>query len=85
VDHLTRWDLFLACLAAAATIGAAIIAVLVTFHMQNRKDAKNSDERLRAQLIEHPLHSHGEVTPFAKPSDPLTVEGVRYPRRANGN
>ena len=85
MDHLTKWDVFVVCFGAAATIGAAIIAVLVGFHLQNRKDARATDERFRTQLIEYPLHSHMEVTPFAKSSDALTVEGVRYPRKANGS
>lgn len=83
MEHLTRGDVFLACFAAAATIGAAIIAVLIGFHLQNRKDKKNTDTRLELLLVEHPLHSHGEFTPYAKPTDVLTVEGLRFPRNGN--
>lgn len=83
MEHLTRGDIFLACFSAVAVVGGAIIAVLVTFHLQNRKDKRDTDTLLAMRLLEHPLHSHGEFTPYAKPADVLTVEGLRFPRNGN--
>lgn len=90
MDHLTRGDIFIACFSAVGAVGAVIIGVLVTFHLQNRKDAKAVQEKndegtkqLLFRLSEHPLHTHGELTPFAKPTDVLTVEGLRFPRNGN--
>lgn len=80
MDHLTRLDVFIACLAATTPL----VAVFLGFHLQNRSDKKKTDQKLELLLIEHPLHSHDECTAYAKPTDGLTVEGVRYPRR-NGN
>jgi hypothetical protein len=81
MDHLTRWDVFIGCLGASSPL----IAIFLAAHWQNRNDKKKADTKLSLLLVEHPLHSHGEVTPYAKSSDVLTVECVRYPRKANGS
>ena len=79
MDHLTRWDVFLGCLGAVAPL----LAVFLAAHWQNRSDKKKAETKLSLLLIEHPLHSHREYGEFAKPTDVLTVEGLRFPRNGN--
>lgn len=71
MEHLTRWDVFIAALGATAPL----LGVLLTLHLQNRSDKRKSDQRLDTLLLEYPLHDHTE-----RDCEPLLASGIRFPR-----
>ena len=81
MDHLTRWDIFVACLTAMAPL----LAVFVGFHLQSilerRKDRAQrcrAEQKLEMLVVEYPLHDHTEQ------QGPLKAEGIRWPAGSNG-
>lgn len=71
MDHLTTWNIFIACLGAMTPL----MAVLLALHFQNRSDKKKSDAQLSLLLEEYGFHDHTEKI------GPLRVEGIRRPRK----
>jgi hypothetical protein len=75
MEHLTRWDVFIAALGAMTPL----LCVFLAAHIQNRADRKKSDQRMDILLQEFPLHGHDECK--NEPSDePLLASGIRFPR-----
>jgi hypothetical protein len=75
--EVTQWDIFVACLGAMVPF----LVIFLTFHLQNRADAKKTAKALDKRnefadfvMREHSPHSHVERV------GPLTTDGIRYPR-----